>query len=271
MLVSRRPGPALRPFVRLLWAAAPGGPAGNWREHILPTGCMHLAMRLSGPPLRLYADEADRHGRTVGHAVVGGARGGFYLREASGDSGSIGALLEPGAAHALFGAGADALAESHTPLADLWGHGAELCLERLHHAPSPSACLAVLEDELLARLRGAAGLDPALVAALCALRSGGRVRDAVRASGFSHRHLLVRFRETVGLAPKRYARVLRLQDALAALARPHARLVEVGLQAGYADQAHFTRDFHAFAGLTPTRWLAARPVHPNHVPVGPAP
>ncbi|HVE51842.1 MAG TPA: AraC family transcriptional regulator, partial [Ramlibacter sp.] len=249
-------------------AGAPGGAAtgASVREHVLPTGCMHLALRLSGAPLRVFAGEADRLGRVVGHAVVGGARSGFYLREAV-PGWSAGALLEPGAARALFGPGAQEFAGRHVALDDLWGREAGLCMERLQGARTAAQALASMEDLLLQRLGADAGLHAGVAAAVATLRRGGRVDAAVQASGFSHRQLVARFRDAVGLPPKAYARVLRLQSALARLGQPGAGLADLALAAGYADQAHFSREFRGFAGVTPTQWLQARPLHPNHVPV----
>jgi hypothetical protein len=116
--------PRLRPFVQTLWAtvpneAAPPHPSG--REHVLPTGAMHLVFRLSGPPLRIFADAQDRLGSTVGHAIVGGARSSFHARDVSQPTASVGALLHPGVALPLFGAPEGALAARHTPLDALWG------------------------------------------------------------------------------------------------------------------------------------------------------
>jgi AraC-like DNA-binding protein len=37
---------------------------------------------------------------------------------------------------------------------------------------------------------------------------------------------------------------------------PGARLAEVAAEAGYFDQSHLVRDFQAFAGCSPTQWLA---------------
>ena len=50
--VKRLPRPALRPFVETLWAmdeAAPARASGR-REHVIPTGRMHLVFRLSDDP-----------------------------------------------------------------------------------------------------------------------------------------------------------------------------------------------------------------------------
>jgi AraC-like DNA-binding protein len=266
MMESRAPCPALRPYVRLLWAGTPAADTPH-REHVLPTGCMHLALRVGGPPLRLFDGPGDEQGRTMGHAVVGGARAGFYVREAGLPGLSVGAQLEPGAAAVLFGPGADALSESHTPLDALWGRASDWLLERLAEAGSPRQCLALLEAELLARLAPRRAMHPGVGAALAVLRQGASVDQAVRASGLSHRHLVLRFRAAAGLAPKQHARVLRLQAALEQLARAEPSTAVLAADTGYADQSHFSREFRLFAGLTPGEWRAARPAHPHHVPV----
>lgn len=263
MMVCRAPVAPLRPYVRLLWAGVSGGAGRPWREHVLPTGCMHLALRWAGPPVRLFADDGSV--RTLGHAVVGGARTTFYAKEAGAPGWSVGAQLEPGAAPAIFGTAADALASRHTPLADLWGAAAGDLLERLQALNDPESCLRLLERALLARTVTVRGMHPGVAASLASLRQGERVAQAVRASGLSHRHLVARFREATGLAPKQHARILRLQAALARLGSAGA--AEVAFEAGYADQAHFSRDFRAFAGMTPGEWLRAAPAERNHVRV----
>lgn len=264
MFASRPPCPALRPWVRLLWAGEPGAACAPRREHVLPTGCMHLAVRLGGSPLRVYAGEDDATGHVLGHAVVGGVRGAFHARE-TGSAGCVGAQLEPGAALVLFGAPAGELAGAHTLLEDLWGRDAALLRERLQEAAGAQSRMDLLESELVVRLAGAQGPHPAVAAALARLRAGASVADAVRAGGLSHRHLLLRFRAWTGLAPAQHARMHRMQDALQALRRHDVPLADVAALAGFADQAHFTRDFRAFAGMTPGEWRRARPAHTHHV------
>ncbi len=59
-----RPAPAaLRSLVRTLWshqAIAAAGSHGHTREHVLPSGCLHLVIRLDGPPLRLIDADSGR-------------------------------------------------------------------------------------------------------------------------------------------------------------------------------------------------------------------
>ena len=125
MLLARPPRPALRPFVQTLWASDGRDDGGHaQRELVLPTGAMHVVFRLDRA-LRLYADPHDPVGRMIGHSIVGGARSGFYLRDVSQPSRSVGAQLQPAAAGPLLGVPAGELAERHTPLEELWGAEAE--------------------------------------------------------------------------------------------------------------------------------------------------
>jgi AraC-like DNA-binding protein len=72
----------------------------------------------------------------------------------------------------------------------------------------------------------------------------------------------------VGLAPKLYCRVLRLQRALRlAAAEPGTPWAELALAAGYSDQPHLNRDFAELAGMSPGTYRAHAPASPSHVPL----
>jgi AraC-like DNA-binding protein len=69
--------------------------------------------------------------------------------------------------------------------------------------------------------------------------------------GRSRTRFAAAFRDRVGVSPKRFARIVRFDRALGAIARGNAALGEIALAAGYYDQAHFTSEFREHAGLTP--------------------
>src|SRR5437667_785 len=152
--VVRAPRPALRPFISIVWVSDRHGAAdgdASDRERMLGSGATHLVFRLSDHPVRLYDDLTERTGTSVGHAVVGGARATFYLRDTPRRVRTVGAVLLPGAAALLFGAPADELAGRHTPLLDLWGRSAvEEARERLLEAADPERQLELFEALLAA-------------------------------------------------------------------------------------------------------------------------
>jgi AraC-like DNA-binding protein len=74
-------------------------------------------------------------------------------------------------------------------------------------------------------------------------------------TGLSRYDLARQFRLVCGTSPYRYLLMRRLDLARDQIARRRP-LVEVALDAGFADQAHFTRAFKATYGLTPAHYGA---------------
>jgi len=272
MLITRPPRPALRPFVKVVWASEDaGGEAGAERERVLPTGAAHVVFRLSELPLRVFDGPGDAVGRTVAHAVVGGPRAGFYVRDVSQPVCSVGAELHPGAVEPLLGVPAEELAGAHTPLEALWGRAAELARERLLEAGSAARRLELFESLLAERLPRVRALHPAVAHALERFSGSAPVRDVVGSSGYSHRRFIALFRRAVGLPPKLYCRILRFQVALdRAAGDPAAPWADVALASGYSDQPHLSREFHELAGVSPGDYRRIAPASARHVPIRPA-
>ncbi len=83
-----------------------------------------------------------------------------------------------------------------------------------------------------------------------------RISSLAAELGCSRKHLAGRFRLQVGLPPKTVARMARFQGALALSTRTAAPdWAEIAAACFYADQAHLTREFGAFAGASPAAWL----------------
>jgi len=270
MHFSRPPAAALRPFVQLVWAseARPGdSPALARRELVLPTGSLHLVIRLADQPLRVFRDAGDRQGFTVATAVVGGPRAAPYLKDISRPVPSVGALLRPGAAAVLAGAPAGEFAGAHTPLADVWGRAAVDTLgNSLAEKPFLASRLDLFEAALLPRLCGLRRVDPRIAHAVTRLSLVVPVSEVAAECGLSHRHFTQRFRAAAGLKPKLWGRVMRFGKALDRLAaEPAIAWAELAAAEGYADQAHFTRDFRAFAGLSPGDYRRRAPANARHV------
>jgi AraC-like DNA-binding protein len=101
-------------------------------------------------------------------------------------------------------------------------------------------------------------IDPlARAAALEMATPGARVDALGAALGVSERQLRRRFADAVGYGPKTLARVLRFQRFLT-LSRNGDDLARLALDAGYADQAHLTRETRRLAGRTPLELVLAR-------------
>jgi len=109
-------------------------------------------------------------------------------------------------------------------------------VERMRRAPAP-AWLARARDELHARF-----LNPP------------RVRDLATTAGVHPDHLARSFRLRFGIPVGTYVRRLRLDWAAGQLEAEDATIVSIALNAGFADQSHFTRAFKRHTGLTPAEY-----------------
>jgi AraC-like DNA-binding protein len=265
-MIQRGPRRELAPFISRLWACEASDGAAGGRELVLPTGAMHLVVRLD-EPLRVFATIEAAAPTTIGHGVIGGARATAYVRDVSRPVCSVGAQLRPGAAALLLGVPAHVLAERHTALDDVWGAPAGELRERLAAAGDGARRLEVFEAALVARLPGVRGVHPAVAHALAQFARAGDVGAVVGEVGYSHRRFIDLFHHAVGLTPKRYCRVQRLQRAIAGMAT--SSLAAVANAAGFSDQAHLTREFRALAGVSPGAYRALAPGPSNHVPIQP--
>jgi AraC family transcriptional regulator len=84
------------------------------------------------------------------------------------------------------------------------------------------------------------------------------IDELARDAGLSPAHFARSFKHSVGRAPHQHLMMLRLERARRLLDAPEARLSAVALQAGFADQAHFTRAFKRHFGVTPGAIVRAR-------------
>jgi AraC-like DNA-binding protein len=238
---------ALAPFVESFGYFA-GPPAPHRRERILPGGWTDVMVNLS-------ADSA----------VLAGPTKRFKVIETGQQRELMSVHFRLGGAVPFFPVPISAVTETAVDLADLWGRDGAVLAERLAEAATPARKLQLLEGALLAHA-GTFERDPAMERAIQALERGIAVRDVVERFGTTAKPFVRRFTERVGLTPKRFARVRRLQRVLASVS-PQVDWAEVAASHGYFDQSHLIQDFRDLTGLTPTEYRPRSPDERNHVPL----
>jgi AraC family transcriptional regulator len=90
-----------------------------------------------------------------------------------------------------------------------------------------------------------------------------RIADLARVADVDPAHLARAFRHHYGMTAGAYLRQIRIQRAADVLARSSAPLAQIALDAGFADQSHFTRIFRKAYGVTPHRWRALQSLDPS--------
>ena len=217
------------PVVACTWEH---GTTSEQEHRIVPDGCVDLIwagerLSIAGP---------DTRPRVV--TLAPGSR-------------LVGARLRPGTAGAVLGLPASELCGISPDASEVLGRDiVAALLAALAEGADPHALLL-----RAVQLRGAEP-DPLVRAAIVALgRPRARVGPVAAELGVSARQLQRRVTDAVGYGPKLLARVLRFRR-LQSL--PTAPLVDLALDAGYADQAHMTAEVTRLAGVPPVRFLKDR-------------
>lgn len=252
-MVQGEPPLALRPYIREYV---------GWVEHLasplcrreLPTEIIPVIVNF-GAPVRIF--ERDDFRRWTDYSsFTTGAYDKYVLVGSAGPSGGLQINFTILGARLFFGRPLTDLTNRVVPLDDVLGREMSRDLiEELHDAVSWEERFAIVDREVFRRLASAHALAPEVLCSWHRLaRTNGRlpITELVRETGWSQRHLIARFREQFGLAPKTLARVLRFGRAVALIkTNRRSRLSDVALDCGYYDQAHFSRDVAEFAGISP--------------------
>lgn len=243
VMVEAVPSAALRPYVTRLCAYREHYAAPVTRsETAMPGAVLILAF---GAPM-----EADGQRVT---AFGGGLGDRFTVTRTAGPAEGVEVFLTPFGARRLYGLPMRHLTNRVVPVADLLGPWGELAVERLAATASWRGRLALADRLLRERIAAGPVLGPELPWAWARLmESGGRlaVSSLAESLGWSHRHLVARFHDQVGLPPKTAARVIRFGRALRLL-RSGTAPAEAAAECGFYDQAHLNREFRVLGGTTP--------------------
>lgn len=240
---ERVPGPASAGPLSCVWVLDVSESGGPYEHRTVPNGSIEIACSLDTSVVQLVGPR-----RTVS---VDSVRPGGTV---------IGVRFRPGITPAFLGAPATELVDAILDLEAVWGPCALRLGARLAEAASPHHAAALLEAEVARRF---ATLDPDPLVAEAVKRlqpwRSASVVDAATALFISPRQLRRRFQSALGFGPKLLQRILRFQGFLAISQGAGSRNSTIGRlasTAGYADQAHLSRDCLELAGLAPGAFLS---------------
>ncbi|MGH8545052.1 MAG: helix-turn-helix domain-containing protein [Gammaproteobacteria bacterium] len=243
------PSPALRARVQHFWIETRQSTGdrglGAWRivadhcGHLLyhrvrgPDGTLAHRLVLVGP--RTVAVDIDKRRRLV----------------------NAGVRLQPWALPALFDVTAAELSDRGMALYDVLGRRASALADQLE-AAAPEELPGVLERWLTPFALAAEFRDERRARYAARLLAGATAcGDTASELGISSRRLRGLMHEQIGLAPKTFARIVRLHDALerARAAGGAASWSRIAAVSAFTDQAHLIREFKDLLRETPGTWV----------------
>jgi len=211
--------------------------SGEYAHLVLPDACIDIVFVSDDPPI-----------------VVGPWTDPFVVRFPAGTK-IVGVRLHPGLGPSVLGIPAAELLNQSAPLSEVPGtDGVRFGLPL--NEPMLVSKVSGFAEALARATASATPPDGAVAASIrwLARRPHATVEQLSQWIGLSHRQLQRRFSAAVGYGPKMFQSVLRFQRLLNFASRPAspASLADLAAAAGYADQAHMTREVRHFAGCSPT-------------------
>src|SRR5215467_7675447 len=232
----------------------------------MPNAQPHLMVNLAEDEFRIYgAPRTDQIRRHSG-CVLAGPHAKSVIIDTRTQRWLAASEFQPGGASRFISMPMDEVTNQVVLLDRIWANNGTSLRERLLDAPTPALKFRVMEDVLLEHFKPA--FDPAMQHAITQLRGGSPVAQVVARLGISLKTLERRFLTQVGIVPKRFARVHRLQRVLRAVRRSDIPDWSVlAVEHGYTDQAHLIHDFRDLADITPSEYRPQSRLRNNHVPI----
>jgi len=241
------PPPELASIVECFWTRRTDPSAPATVHRVLPDGCVDIILAFDGS----------------GSSAAGvGAMTKPLLVRGPSPALSIGVRFRPGFALAALGLPAAELTDE-TVAWSLLARDADEELARLDAASSDEARLRTAMAMVARRFAGVATPPAAVresVRRIAAVNGVLRIAALAPEVGVSRQQLARLFAVHVGVAPKVFARVMRVRAAIARAdaaraANPYGvDWSAVAYDLGYYDQPHLVDEFKAITGLTPGGW-----------------
>lgn len=174
-------------------------------------------------------------------------------------------VLQPYGAYHLWGVPADELFNCFFPAEEVLKRRMHEIAHALMNATQLGERIQLLNNFLLQQINITKGPDPLIIQAvnLIMQHEGVMSVDLLLHSLFvTERTLERKFKHTIGVSPKRFIEIVRLNVSAKRMQRMKGKqnLASVAYDSGYFDQAHFIKDFRKFTGFTPQQY--SEQVHP---------
>lgn len=236
------PHPVLSPWVQCYWVAkSPQLIQSPLTENLYPDGGTTLVLDFSNDAIPVVSFNAFFHASRV---------------EFFGQVDKIGIRFQPGGAFQLLGLEMPLIANLEFGVDDLGLHDYKDLGEQLAPMFTSIDRIERINDWFLRKAISINSRRSSVYEALQWIQKSRLSIDDVMAHvPMSRRQLERKFRLEVGIAPASLKQLQQIKNARSLITRnPQASLAQVAVDAGFYDQAHFSRQFQKITGQTPGQY-----------------
>ena len=256
MKISRfAPHEALKPLVKTFMVVESRDVEVN---NVLPDTSIIMAFRLQG---RVTLGDRD-YSIAAPLSTLTGIRKTSQRLQYEDNTATLLVALTEGSAGQFLGEPLHELSGRSVPLDQFFPRSTLASLEEQLSEPSDLRRKVSAVESFLLKMFKARRPDLLVIDAVQAIkraRGKTRIDDLMKSIPLSRDPFEKRFRRTIGTSPKQFSRIIRLRHVIERLPQGN-NLADAALDAGYFDQAHFSKDFKSFTGRTPGEFLSSFPL-----------
>lgn len=261
------PSEALKPYVDCYWYQAfdSGLNMETPLQRCVPLGMTEIIFHLDRQKCVVFA---NGEWKELPDVFVVGVYKDAVIWKSHTDCKVFGIRLRPEAFQHLFSIPAAAIVNNYTDIHTFLGRDISCFTEKILGETLVSNLIAAAENFLLSQqkhtLRSSSYFEQG-ARLIRASRGNITIEDLSAELCISERQLQRQFKESIGMGPKAYLRIIRFRHAYEYMQHNPGSFswTDVSYDFGYADQAHFIKDFKQYTGAVPTAMVLHNEQYPQ--------
>lgn len=249
-----KPSDQLKPYVEFFWTGSFNtGDSAFFAQRVIPNGYVELIIHLSDFHCELF--QGKDYEPSPNFTIIGMFTKPYDVHFRK-KVNVLGIRFKPEGIFHVFGIPAAEIGSDFTDIKNITGRRFMEFTEQLKETRSVAAKILLAEKYLYRNLdRNRINLYYLnLAAELIRDRKGMLTIEELSAKVYISRRQLEReFKQKLGISPKFYMRIARLNEVNRQIQNGHRfMLSDLAYSSGYTDQAHFIKDFKYFTGESPS-------------------
>jgi AraC-like DNA-binding protein len=255
------PSERLKDYIKCYWVLDSGEEWVKLRNCFIPFGCIELVFQQTSVGHYLSLDDEQRV-LLPRFLITPQAARSFYI-ELEGKVRIYGVRFHPYSARCFFNKPIQELNNTIWPVKHKLGDGYNQMGQLLFASQEQGSFTHIFNDFFERRIAGGHQLDYTIkqiceqLSGICAM---GSLKEITLPNAETQQALRLRFKNTVGLCPKFFQKLVRLNYVMYLFLHQRdtiGNLTSLALEAGYFDQAHFIKDFRMVFKAAPKDFFNA--------------
>lgn len=252
-----KPKGVLQQFVKYYWIMESDAGENKVTERVIPTENIQIMFHYKNP---FQVTNSNQNTETQSQSFISGLSSSYCDVSTHGEAGVIAVTFHPVGACHFFDFPLYEIENQSINLSDIFYTEIRVIEEKLHCLHTTNERIQCVEKFLLKQLKLIPSYDYQLIkSGIQLIRTNNSLITANELSSKLYttpKSLERKFSKYIGKTPKQFIKLIRFQEIISHFERTKYTQMNIfANEIGYYDQAHFTKEFKTFSGLTPREYF----------------